>query len=472
MALDIEKLAGTAFDADQKEVLVNLYRQAKQDGKDEAYAELKTRLNEQGIEDSDAFFSLTKVDRNRLAQDAKASKLREVWDHNGTAPKSGRKYSWKEVFEFDRKQASEYRAEQKAAGMEDTQFSTDQPLLIPRVMTEYVREAVEPALTLTPLLTRVNYSAGTHIVFPATSAIGPAADIPEGGEYPKRRLEWAGTVTATIGKSGIAAQFTEEMIRYSQWDVMGMTLRGCGNALARWKEAKAANLLLATATTDFNNDGGTPTTGRASSGAANGTFILDDLLTMYGNAINQGWTPDLLIMHPMAWMIFMRDPTMRNYVFQHGGSLWQTPTGKPAGAEQWKGGGFLNDPRHYTDPNQISQMYTPVPVQFPFATFRVVVSPFIGYDATNHLTDIYVADSRDMGYLIVDEEVATEEWNDVSHDIRYVKFRERYAMAAPFDTRVRVAENVVIAQAYDFADKIVWQNTGDIPAISFDLGLT
>ena len=472
MALDIEKLAGTAFDADQREVLVNVYKQAKEDAKAEAEVELKARLNEQGINDADDFFGMTQVDRNRLQQDAKANKLREIWDHNGVAPKSGRPYSWKEVCDFDLKQRSEYFAAQKAAGMEDTQFSTDQPLLIPRVATEYVREAVEPILSLTPLLTRVNYSAGTHIVFPATSAMGPAADIPEGGEYPKRRLEWAGTVTATIGKSGIAAQFTEEMIRYSQWDIMGMTLRAAGAALARWKEAKVSAMLLATATTDFNNDGGTPTSGRDAAGAANGTFTLDDLLVMYAAAINTGWTPDLLLMHPMAWMIFMRDPTMRNYVFQNGGNLWTPFQGQPGAAEQWKGGGFINDPRHVTDPTQIQTTYTPVPVQFPFAPLRIVVSPFIGYDSTNSLTDIYLLDSRDCGYMIVDEEVMNDEWEDKAHDIRYVKFRERYAVAAPFDTRVRLAENIVIAKSYDFDDRLTWDvQAGALTANTFDLNL-
>ena len=472
MALDIEKLAGTAFDADQKQVLVDVYRQAKADAKAEAEVELKARLNEQGISDQDEFFGMTQVDRNRVQHDASVNKLREIWDHNGVAPRSGRKYKWNEVCDFDVAQKAEYLKAQRTAGMEDTQFSTDQPLLIPRVATEYVREAVEPTQVLTSLMTRINYSNGTHITFPAASAMDGAADIPEGGEYPKRRLEWAGTVTATIGKSGIAAQFTEEMIRYSQWDVMSMTLRAAGGALGRHKERKVVDKLLATATTDFNNDGGTPTSGRDVTGAANGTFTLDDLIVMYSNAINAGWTPNLLLMHPMAWMIFMRDPTMRNYVFQNGGNLWTPFQGKPGGADQWKGGGFINDPRHYTDPTQVQTTYTPVPVQFPFGTLRIVVSPFIGYDSTNSLTDIYLCDSQDMGYMIVDEEVTTDEWEDKAHDIRYVKFRERYAVEMPFDARVRLAENIVIAKTYDFDDRLTWDaGTTTLPAITFDLNL-
>ena len=46
--------------------------------------------------------------------------------------------------------------------------------------------------------------------------------IPEGGEYPERKLEVAGTVTAFIGKSGVKVRITDEMLRYSQYDVMSM----------------------------------------------------------------------------------------------------------------------------------------------------------------------------------------------------------------------------------------------------------
>lgn len=471
---DLEKLIDTKFDADQKEVLIQLFKQVKDEAKAEAAAEFKDKLAQEGVKE-DEFFTASKTERVLQELDKKAKSLRAVWDNNGVNPKSGRRYDIQQVCAYDHKQRQEVLAwikDNDPEFMEDTQFSTDQPLLIPRVVTEFVREAIEPRMVLTPLLTRVNYSAGTHITFPSASAMGPAAFIPEGGEYPERRLEWAGSVTATIGKHGLAVKMTDEMIRYSQWDVMGMHIRKAGDALVRHKERQVADMLFAQSTTDFNNDGGTPTTGRGKDGAANGSFTLDDLLVMYANAVNQGWAPDTLIMHPMGWIIFARDDVLRTYGFMNNKNIWMPYEGQPGSAPQWSGGGFINDPRHVSDPNQISSTYNPVPDLFPFAPLRVVVSPYVNYDATNNVTDIYLADSREIGYYVVDEEVATEEFDDPARDIRKVKFRERYAVAAPFDTRVRKAANVVITRGYDFDDRLTWDaGVTELPDISFDLEL-
>ncbi len=474
---DLEKLIETKFDADQKEVLIQLFKQVKDEAVLEAEAKFKDKLEKDGVKEDD-FFAASKTERVLQELDRKARSLREVWDNNGVNPKSGRKYDIAQVCAYDDKQRKEVCAwikDNDPEFLEDTQFSTDQPLLIPRVVTEFVREAIEPRMVLAPLLTRVNYSAGTHITFPAASAMGPAAFIPEGGEYPERRIEWAGSVTATIGKHGLAVKMTDEMIRYSQWDVMSMHIRKAGEALVRHKERQVADMLFAQSTTDFNNDGGTPTTGRAVDGTANGSFTLDDLLVMYANGVNQGWAPDTLIMHPMGWMIFARDDVLRQYGFLNDKAIWQPYQGQPGSAPQWSGGGFLNDPRHVSDPNQISSTMTPVPDLFNQfgGPLRVVVSPYVNYDANNNVTDIYLADSREIGYMVVDEEVMTEEFDDPARDIRKVKFRERYAIAAPFDTRVRKAANVVIAKGYDFDTRITWDvQGGTLPATSgFDLAL-
>ena len=172
----------------------------------------------------------------------------------------------------------------KRAEYIDTQFSTDQPLLIPRVVSEFVREAIEPNIVLTGLLQNISFQNGTHVTFPAMSAMR-ASDIPEGGEYPEQRLEFGGEVVAKIGKSGIAIKMTEEMIRYSQFDVMRMHLRAAGRALIRHKEQKAADVITTQGTTYFDNEAASArrTTGRASDGSYNGTFHIQDLFSMFAD---------------------------------------------------------------------------------------------------------------------------------------------------------------------------------------------
>ena len=60
--------------------------------------------------------------------------------------------------------------------------------------------------------------------------------------------------------------------------------------------------------------------------------------------------------------------------------------------------------------------------------FRIIVSPFVPYDPRRKLTDIYMFDSAELGVLIVDEEVTTEEFDDPRVDIRKIKLRERYGI--------------------------------------------
>src|SRR5579863_1679094 len=90
--------------------------------------------------------------------------------------------------------------------MTDALSVPNAPLLFPRVISNIVKEAVEPLLVGTSLLQRISYSYGQTITFPAVGAMY-AADIAEGQEYPERSLAMGGsTVTAHIGKSGVAVK--------------------------------------------------------------------------------------------------------------------------------------------------------------------------------------------------------------------------------------------------------------------------
>ena len=127
--------------------------------------------------------------------------------------------------------------------MKDAISVPNAAMFLPKVVSNIVKEAAEPLLVGTSLLQRIEYHAGQTITFPAVGAL-VAADIAEGQEYPERQLQMGGaTVTATIGKSGVAVKVTDEMIKYSQYDVIGMHLRAAGRALARHKEQKIFNYI-------------------------------------------------------------------------------------------------------------------------------------------------------------------------------------------------------------------------------------
>ena len=134
---------------DQKKVLINLAKAIKDKKEQES--------------DAFGFDEVPAVKKDS----ANFRTMRQIWERNGMTSK-GTKSSLVELLEKD-VEVKQY--------MKDN-FSTDLPLLIPRVLSTMAREAIYPNLVLTPLLTRVNFSAGTRVSFPTFGAFaGAAADI-------------------------------------------------------------------------------------------------------------------------------------------------------------------------------------------------------------------------------------------------------------------------------------------------------
>lgn len=351
----------------------------------------------------------------------------------------------------------------------DALSTPDASILIGKVVSNIVKEAIEPLLVGTSLLHTIRFSAGQQITFPAAGAF-TAEDIPEGGEYPERKLEVAGTVTAFIGKSGVKVRITDEMLRYSQYDVMSMHIKAAGRALARHKETKIFNMLRNEGVVTFDNNVATKkTSGRASDGTGNGTITLDDLLVMYSKIVTQGFVPNALLMSPLGWLLFARDPILRAFGFANGGPMFAPMQGQPGLAKGWYSGGINVGP--VASAPYTASTYANVPNMFP-APLKIIVSPFLSYTAaagaTAAKTDIIMADTNELGIIVVDEEVTNEEWDDPNRDIRSIKFRERYGLGILNEGKaVSVAKNISITKAYDLEDNMKWTaGTGALPAIN------
>lgn len=340
----------------------------------------------------------------------------------------------------------------KRIKLQDALSVPNAPVLMPKVISNIVKEAQEPLLVGSSLLQRINYSYGQTITFPAVGAL-VAADIAEGQEYPERSLQMGGsTVTASIGKSGVAVKVTDEMIRYSQFDVIGMHLRAAGRALARHKEVKIFNHIRTMGVPVFDNLNPTNSlkgvcTGRDMSGGGNGSVTMDDIFDAYAQIITQGFFPNTLLMHPLSWVMFVKDATLRSFMLANGGgTLFASYTGNPAARAPWdnsnQGGLGMSSGQTVVPPNaQTGEAATGTSGYYPDTLqsapqlpgymnipFNIIVSPFVPYDARRKLTDVYMFDSNELGVLIVDEEVMTEEFDDPRVDIRKIKLRERYGI--------------------------------------------
>ena len=104
--------------------------------------------------------------------------------------------------------------------IEEALSTPDASILIPRVISDVMREAAEPMYIGSKFMTKVRLTEGRSLEFPSMGAIR-AFDIPEGAEYPNQELEFQlhRTVEVKVGKVGLKVQVTEEMISDSQWDV-------------------------------------------------------------------------------------------------------------------------------------------------------------------------------------------------------------------------------------------------------------
>lgn len=384
----------------------------------------------------------------------------------------------------------------------------DATRFIPAVVQTVVREALEPNLLVVPsVFQEVQLGAGRMIQIGAVGAIH-AADIPEGQEYPERQpdLDGGDMTSIMVSKSGCMIRVTDEMISDSQFDIIGLWLRAAGRALARHKERKALKLLDGMGITVFDNnelsssDDAAPndselgyTTGRGIDGKQNGSMSVDDIFEMYSFQLLRGFTPDALIMHPLAWKTFMSDPEMREIVLQgntlvsnrlpnggpapawgtshEGRGLRTTATGagiaynrgidqnvSPAslsnkiGANPWVS--TLN-PLGATF--QIAPRYLPAPL-------TVLLSPFVPYHAATSVIPIgetssiarpscsvIMVDTSNTGLLVTRDPVSTEEFDDPARDIRALKIRERYGFGTLEQGKaVAIAKNVAIHRNYVF----------------------
>lgn len=355
---------------------------------------------------------------------------------------------------------------------EDAISHPNAPVFIKTTIENYIREAIEPMAILTNLFQRINYKSGVEITIGSVGAMY-AADINEGMEYPERTLNFGpGAKIARIGKSGVAFKITDEVKRYSQFDIINMHLRAAANALVRHKEQKAFNMLSALGVTTHDNI--TPsasvfgvTGGRRLAGDGNGTLVVENIFEAYGQMLMNGFVPNALMVHPLTFVMFQIDPVLRAFAMQNGGGQFfsglpgflnrdpwkqgllggQGPSGGTRGTHPGSLAGYSQAPLNGYNPLVQGGLTIPNYLGLPLS---VIVSPFIPYNVTTRLTDIYLVDTNNLAAYIVDEEATMEEIPDRLRDLTKVKLRERYTfgmlndgLAACILKNVKVAQNEI-----------------------------
>ena len=376
--------------------------------------------------------------KNREAYDkdqAALIALQYIWDNGGHLP-NGEFVEMLDTFKVDM---------QHHKLMKDT-FSSDHPVLTARVIDELVTHAIEPTAVLADYLPTIKLkSRGKDLILPEWGAIH-AGDVAEGTPPPSSQLDFALGVTATIGKVGVAVQISEEMVKFSEYDLIKAHLEAGGAAIKRRKEQKIADALIKQGTVVFDNAVTTApsTEGRNPVGGFNGTVTLEDFFEVHETMTRNGFNPNTLIVHPNAWMIFAVESIARLFGLQRG-VTWSANK-SPA----YKG-------------ENLSRR-TVVPTTFP-SDWNIVVSPYLPYAESlanpaggNQwpITDIIMCDANALGVIIDHGDgIRTKDFNVPERDIRKVSMLEDYGVGIMNDGQaIGLMKNVTVGRSIDF-----WENT-------------
>lgn len=416
--------------------------------------------------------------------------LANVFNNSGYVEDTDTTIEWSDMWEAVKRSRRE---------MKDLTSTPDVRPLLQSSLEILMREPVEPLMVIAGLFTKIQSKGmNTQVLAGAIGAV-EATDIAEGGTYPEVQMQIGGGMqTAWIGKSGLAVSYTDEVLRYSTWDIMGMNMKQMGAALVRHKERKAASFLKTLGTELYNNASPATsmfgvTTGRDIGGAANGSMTMDDLFYAMAHMAEEGFQPDILLINPLFFYLFVQDPVLRNMMLSHGGGDWFRPwNGQPGPLDPWSNGGM--GAMGPTLGNKISRgdaspaggtatgiagrehgMTAQAPIPAPYFPWpmRVVVSPFVPFDPDTQLGDIFLLSSGNVGYLLEDQAPLDVSWRDENVDVLKVKKMERYGFAVAHEgLPVGVMKNVKLTR--NWFDGVIRAATLDIdteidPNASIDL---
>lgn len=321
--------------------------------------------------------------------------------------------------------------------LEEALASTDLAVFLHKTIVDTVKDSAEPMYIASKMLRRVNITEGRSIVFPAMSDI-VVGKVGEMGNYPRATTEietFEAMTEFSVEKIGVMVCVSDEMIDDSQWDVVGMMLEKAGRAMARYKEewcfrefsrhghivfdpvkAKDGGVYANLATHGLGADRTSP----------NDTLSVGDFIDLMIGTIANGYQVTDIIMHPLVWPIFAKNPLLDKLsIAAFGGSS-----------------------------NQITISPDQIQGKLPFAV-NIQLTPFVPFNVQDRTFDMYIVDRNEIGVLVVKEDISIEQWDEPARDIRNIKFKERYAPGILNNGKaISVAANIAYDQTYPEPDMV------------------
>jgi hypothetical protein len=344
-------------------------------------------------------------------------------------------------------------ADAKEMKLKDILNKGDLSKYLPVAISEVVRAAAEPLLIANQLFTRIAQKDGVFITLPAEGAMEMIDEIAPGAEYGTEEITLGGgtVMRVDIRKYGVKLALTEEMVEQSQYDVIAQWLKAAGKAFARRKNAVCFNMMKKLGMTLVDNMNpaqsvlGRALSGKDSTGAFNYSFGDEDFFDIYAAMLIEGYAPDTIVMHPLTWAIWTKDPFLKVFTWQHGGGpLIGGYDVQGVTRESTFGGlGMAGKGARPGESNPVDFQGRPVLPAWAGVPFKVLVSPQVPFDPVKKTSDIFFIDSGNAGAIVQAEEINHHSWSDPERDIQSIKLREKYAIAILNEGRgVGVVKNV------------------------------
>lgn len=340
-------------------------------------------------------------------------------------------------------------------GLKDVLESKDLSKLVPIAISEIVKEAAEPTLLANQLFTRIQQKEGIYIQLPAVGAMDGVEEIAPGQEYGTEELTMGGgsTIRVDIRKYGLKLSLTEEMIDQSQWDVIGEWLKAAGKAFARKKNRICFNLFETQAMTlvDNKNPGrsvlGRPLSGIGSDMSNNYSFTAEDFFDIYAAMLQEGFAPSVIVMHPLTWGMWVKDPILRFYAWQNGSGTFfnQFSLGGVKRDSFFENRGMSSGGANIGETNPVDFKGAPILPVGLNVPFRIMVSNQVPFNPVTKMTSMYFIDPENCGALVEAEAINHHQWADPERDIAVIKLREKYGIAMLNEGKgVGVVKNVPV----------------------------
>lgn len=297
--------------------------------------------------------------------------------------------------------------------------------------------------------------------------------VAEEGEYPEISASAGSSsmIELKFAKYGCKFKISDELLEYSTWDLISYQIQQVVYALARYRDKKIFEMLAGRGMPIFDNINPNTavvgrTGGRDITGAGNGSMTHEDLFDMYAAIVANGYTPKVVLCHPLHWAMFAKDPILRESGVMKGDiSAWLQSTLNPT--NPYKGLPDLNGlraPLTGTEAELMDTSKPTIPSYSPLSGLTVLTSPLVHFDRDTRTGDVIMLDPDNSGILAISEPLNMDEWEEKRNDLKVIKFREKWALEVVDAGRaIAVAKNVSFSPNEIFVNpQIVMDNAQPI----------